>query len=177
MRKPRKLKPNAKYHVTARANRGEMILHSSAVKELFLSVLHRARKKYRFVLFNFCIMSNHIHLMIQPLLQRTKTVSSCEQKMANHGSKESEEENLSRIMQWIFSVFAKQYNKLTGLTGHVWYDRFHSTILENYFDYLNTYIYIMWNPVRAKIVRKPTDYAYNGITFMLKGMVDLFMPS
>jgi len=37
---------------------------------------------------------------------------------------------LSKIMQWILSVFAINYNKKTGLKGKVWYDRFKSEIIE-----------------------------------------------
>jgi hypothetical protein len=35
----------------------------------------------------------------------------------------------------------------------------------------------MRNPVEAGLVKSPADYVYNGITFMLKGMMDLFSPS
>jgi hypothetical protein len=38
MRQPRKLEDGARYHVTARANRKEMISRYDAMKELFLSV-------------------------------------------------------------------------------------------------------------------------------------------
>ena len=155
MRKPRVLKPKAKYHVTARANRREMIFEAPIVKELFLGIMHTAKTKYRFQLFNFCIMGNHIHFLIQP----------------------GEKTSLSHLMQWLLSVFAVKYNKLHGYSGHVWYDRFKSSILEDIFHYLNAYIYIMWNPVRAGLAQKPTDYPYNGITFMLKGQSELFMPS
>ena len=55
VRKPRELKPGVKYHIIARANRGEMILESKKLKEMFLKVLRRSRKKYKFMIYNFCI--------------------------------------------------------------------------------------------------------------------------
>jgi REP element-mobilizing transposase RayT len=155
MRKPRYLKQGAKYHVIARANRQEMILESPAIKELLICIMQLAKVKYNFIFYNFCIMDNHIHFIIEPL-----------------GST-----NLSKIMQWILGVFAKRYNKIRGVKGHVWYDRFKSNILADIFQYINTYIYIMRNPVEAGIVKTLTDYHYNGISFMLKGMMDLFQPS
>ena len=97
MRKPRELEENARYHVTARANRKEMILETSEMKEMFLSVLRRAKRKYDFRLENFCIMGNHFHFVIQP----------------------GRGESLSAIMRWIMSVFAMAYNKIRGFTGHV----------------------------------------------------------
>ncbi|MBN2049607.1 MAG: transposase [Spirochaetales bacterium] len=146
--------PGAEYHVTARANRQEFILESDHVKELFLHVLQRAKKKYDFKIRNFCIMSNHVHLMIRP------------------GKKES----LSKIMQWILSVFAIQFNKIYEIHGHVWYDRFRSTITEGYYQLLNTFLYIALNPVRAGLVQYCFEYTYNGIRFIQENVYELLEP-
>ncbi len=54
-------------------------------------------------------MGNHFHLIIRP----------------------QKNENLSRIMQWILSVFALKFNRLFTYSGHVWYDRFTSKIIND----------------------------------------------
>ncbi len=154
MRKKRKLIEGAKYHVTARINRSEFILNAPKIKELFLDILKRAKKKYKFIVTNFCIMGNHIHLMIQPL---------------KHMS-------LSHIMQWILSTFAINYNKLFRLIGHVWYDRFHSTIMYNFMHYVRTFLYIGENPVKAKIVNSAMQYKYGGIYNLHKGIYEILEP-
>ena len=59
MRKARIIQEGATYHVTGKTNRGEFILYSDEVKDLFLSVLREAKNKYDFKLINFCIMSNY----------------------------------------------------------------------------------------------------------------------
>jgi putative transposase len=107
MRHARELKEGARYHVTARANRKGMILDTSAMKELFLSVVKRAKMKYDFRLENFCIMGNHFHFVIQP----------------------GRGESLSAIMRWIMSVFAMAYNKIRGLHRTRWGCRFFSRII------------------------------------------------
>ena len=66
MRKSREIYINAEYHVTARINRGEFILESAEIKELFLFIVCRAKKKYSFRLRNFVVMSNHIHFLLKP---------------------------------------------------------------------------------------------------------------
>ena len=66
MRKNRQLLEGAEYHVTARINRGENIFLAREDRELFMSILKRAKKKFNFSLKNFCIMGNHIHLLIKP---------------------------------------------------------------------------------------------------------------
>ena len=160
MRKRRKIRYGAKYHVIARANRREMILQlllkrvSKALKAMFYDVVKRARKKYKFVIQNFCIMGNHFHFILEPL----------------------KDESLSRIMQWILSVFAMKYNKTFNYIGHVFYDRFKSKIIEDFRQYVATFIYIMENPVRAGIVTKPAEFEYNGVSYMQKGLNDVINP-
>lgn len=112
-----------------------------AIKELFMQVLKDAGNKYKFSLKNFCIMGNHVHLLIKPL----------------------ENESLSSIMQWILSVFALRYNRLFKLKGHVWYDRFKSRIIQSFQQLINTFVYISNNPIRAGLVNSPLAYQYNGM--------------
>jgi len=154
MRKNRILRNNASYHVIARANRKEFIMESKENKDLFLAVLKEAKKRYKFIVKNFCIMGNHVHLIIKPL----------------------KKENLSKIMQWILSVFAIRYNKFYNITGHVWYDRFCSKIIEDIRQLITTFRYIAENPVRAGIVNKPDEYKYNGITFIKNKLFDILEP-
>jgi len=154
MRKPRQLRSDAEYHVVARANRKEFIFESKEMKDLFLSVLKEAKKKYKFLIKNFCIMGNHIHMIIKPF----------------------NKDSLSKIMQWILSVFAIKYNKLLGITGHVWYDRFRSKIIDDIRQLIATYRYIAENPVRAGIVDNPIHYEYNGITYAKKGKTGIMEP-
>lgn len=96
-------------------------------------------------------MGNHYHLIIKP----------------------HESESLSRIMQWILSVFALKFNRRFGITGHVWNDRFMSKIIHSFKQYLKTFLYISLNPVRAQVTEKAVDYEYNGITFLYKGNLDI----
>lgn len=107
MRRPRVLQNGSKYHVSAKINRGEHVFETDEIKALFLDVVKRSKKKYKFSLKNFVIMDNHIHFIIEPL----------------------KDECLSKIMQWILSVFAMYYNKIHKLTGHVWQGRIRNAII------------------------------------------------
>lgn len=127
--------------MTARANRQEMIFDASEMKELFLSVVKRAKAKYAFRLENFCIMGNHFHFIIQP----------------------SKDESLSAIMRWILSVFAMAYNRRHGLTGHVWGQRFFSKIIANLRELLRAFEYIDDNPVRAGQVDDRRQWRWGGL--------------
>ncbi len=154
MRKPRQLQEGAKYHISARANRQEMILRKDAIKELFLDVVKRAKKKYSFRIENFCVMENHFHFIIQP----EPGVS------------------LSAIMQWIMSVFAMAWNRKHGLRGHVWGERFFSRIIQSLKDFLQVFDYIDKNPVGSGLVRDPPEWKYGGSWHRLRQIWDVLDP-
>ena len=138
----------------ARSNRQEFIFEQNSIKELFIYVLKKAKKKYRFKIIDFCIMSNHIHLVIQP-----------------HPS-----EDISKIMQWILSMFAVIFNKLHGYKGHVWYDRFKSLIVESLKQLEALLEYIKNNPVKAGLVKKAENYKYCGTTFIKNKVFEIVEP-
>lgn len=99
-------------------------------------------------------MDNHIHLLIKP----------------------GKGENLSKIMQWILSVFAKRYNKHFNLKGHVWYDRFKSKIIESFQQLISTFEYICNNPVKAEMVESAEEYLYGALWFIRHRLFDLVEP-
>jgi putative transposase len=154
MRKPRDLREHAEYHVVARANRREFIFETKEIKDLLISVLRRAKLKYSFTVRNFCIMSNHFHILIRP----------------------TDGENLSRIMQWILSVFAATYNRAFGYAGHVWYDRFKSVVVDSLRQFIAVFNYITMNPVKAAIVGDSTDYSHLGLRHVRDGDYSVVVP-
>lgn len=140
MRKRRILKENAMYHVGARINNKEMLLKSNELKALFLAVVKRAKKKYIFQLTNFVVMENHIHMIIKP----------------------GKNQNLSRIMQWVLSVFAVICNKKLGRSGHLWGERFFSKIISSLQEYIKISDYIDNNPVKAGLASGEKVWKFSG---------------
>ena len=154
MRKRREIQCGATYHVTAKTNRGEFLLNPDEVKDLLYSVILGSRKKYDYKLVNFCIMSNHIHLMIEP----------------------APGTSLSNLMRWILSTFAIRFNKFYGLTGHVWQNRFKSVIVRSFIQFINTFKYISENPVKAGICLNAGNYFYCGLYELKKKCLRLLDP-
>ena len=124
------------------------------IKELFITVLSSAKKKYSFKILHYSVMSNHIHLLIEP---GTGT-------------------SLSKLMQWILSVFAIRFNKINGFKGHVWYDRFKSVIVRNFIQFINTFNYITNNPVKAGICMDARKYIYCGLYELVRGRYKIMDP-
>jgi putative transposase len=131
-----------------------MELSDEKVKKMFLQVLKRAKNKFSFKIFNFSIMNNHYHLIILP----------------------GENQNLSLIMQWINSVFARKYNKLMGYSGHLWGERFFSRIIKTFQDFENTSHYIANNPVSAGLVQNPEHWVFSGLYHIVKKIYFILDP-
>lgn len=147
MRKPRLLLTGATYHVFSRINRREMALEAPAIKQLFIETLSRAKSRYRFNLESFCVMGNHVHLVITP------GQGVC----------------LSEIMRWVLSVFAMRWNRLHGVTGHLWESRFGSKILDSMRHARQIVRYVEENPVRAGLVSRAELWPFSALWHRLRG--------
>jgi putative transposase len=154
MRKPRRIKEGATYHVIARTNRGETTLGSHAVKMMFLQVVASAKKRYAFEIVTLCLLDTHVHLMVRP----------------------QQEESLSRIMQWMLSVFAIRFNRKFDCFGHFWYDRFKSKVIESFRQFVATFNYVVHNPVKHGLVDRIEDYPYSTPRLARDGPPGLLAP-
>jgi len=97
----------------------------------------KACKSYQVILHDYCLMSNHFHLLIETKI-----------------------DNLSLFMKHINSNYAIYANKKQNRSGHFWQGRFYSRYITND-DYYYTLIrYIEQNPIGAKIVKKVGEYPY-----------------
>jgi putative transposase len=144
----RELEPDATYHVTSEVNRSAFDLAEDEFKTMLLTVLTEAKAKYKFTLFNFCILSNHFHLLIKP----------------ENGI------SLSKIMQWIKTMSAKRWNKAHGATGHLWGRRFWSRIVRGDDDVVAVCKYIDDNPVKAGLVKKAENWIFGGLYHHRQGI-------
>jgi len=152
MRHPRQLREGARYHVTGRINRQKPELEAKAIKEEFLEVVRRAKQRYSFQIENFCIMGNHFHFIILP----------------------AKGECLSDIMRWIMSVFAMRYNRINGIHGHVWGERFFSRIIDGFVEYLRIFAYICNNPIKAGCVPgSAKNWEYGGAGHFFAARADI----
>jgi len=146
MARPRRLTyRNALHHVTMRCNNKEFLFDKQSL-QLFLDVLWESCKKFRLRFFNYCLMTNHVHLLF-----RVKA-----------------DDVLSPFMHRLANVFAKRFNVIRGRKGHLWEARFRSTIVEAESYFLRCMAYIDLNPVRAGMVEKPGDYPWSGYRCLAK---------
>jgi putative transposase len=143
-RKPRTRRPEITYHIVSRCIEKKPLMKPGYIKDLMLTVLNQALEKYTFELSGYTIMDNHFHLFIRTVVGG---------------------EDISRIMQFIKSQFARKYNRIMNRTGPFWNERFSDKIIEESDNpreaYKNVHLYMGYNPVRSGYVRDPRDYKYS----------------
>jgi putative transposase len=96
---------------------------------LLLAAIKRCQDKFGFKLYALCIMSNHVHYLLQPQAPA----------------------DLPKIMHWLNWYTAMCFNRLLNRMGHFWEKRYHSTGFPNTDKRraLNTLRYIHANPKAA----------------------------
>jgi len=157
MRKKRELIEGAFYHVTSRTNDKIRVFESNVGRRIMILTLEEAKENHHFRLANFCIMPNHIHLLIQP------RENSC----------------LSTIMHSIKLRSAKRWNNIHGSTDHMWGQPYFSRIIKDPADYYTVMDYIDNNPVAAGLVENPADWKASGAYYIMHDIPNLvdFIPT
>jgi len=123
--------PHACYHVMLRGNYRQAIFNRDEDYLLFYSLLEEATKKYNLNVHLFCLMTNHIHLLL-----------------------EVDYIPLAKVMQYISSKFTAYSNKVNNRTGHLFQGRYNAIIVQSAPYFLELCQYIHNNPLKAKMVKK-----------------------
>ena len=138
-RPPRHLLDGGCYHLIARGNNRQFLLTEAAAFRYFLDLLARAKARYPAKLYHYCLMSNHIHLLLEI----------------------EEGLQLPKFMQFVLQGYARWYGKQQRYSGHVWQGRYKSPRIERESYYLEAGRYIERNPLRAKLVTDLRDYPWS----------------
>ncbi len=120
------------YHVITRGNDRQDIFHDNEDYLKFLSLLTIQKQKAGFFIYAYCLMTNHVHLLI-----------------------ERGQETVGRIMQRVLTGYSQWYNRRYRHIGHVFQGR-HKAILCDSDTYLAELVrYIHLNPVRERWLCSP----------------------
>lgn len=129
---------NRLYHVMLRGiNRQQMFLGPEDCA-MFLEVLQECKALSGFSLYAYCLMGNHVHLLIR-----------------------AEDEDISKAMKRIGIRFVQRFNRKYGRTGHLFQDRYKSQTVNDDGYFLNLIRYIHQNPVKAGLTALAADYPYS----------------
>jgi len=116
----------------------QRLFEYDADNEKFLSILEDYKEICKFELYGYCLMNNHVHLLI-------KVVA----------------EDLAQIFKRIGVKYAAWYNWKYDRTGHLFQDRYRSEPVEDEKYFLTVLRYIHLNPVMAGICGKVDEYRWS----------------
>jgi putative transposase len=117
------------YHVTVRANGKGDLFADDRDRRYLLERMAAAVETYRVRLYQFCLMSNHFHLVV-----------------------ETPGGNLGQFMQGVLTGYGVYYNRRHGSHGHVTQGRYGARVVEGNEYLLKLSRYVHLNPV--KLVRE-----------------------
>ena len=137
-RTARLLSESGIYHVMLRGINREKVFRDEEDFRAFLGVLDKYKSISHYELFSYCLMGNHVHLLIRP-----------------------NEEQLDRVFRRIGASFVYWYNLKYDRIGHLFQDRFRSEPVETDAYFLGALRYILQNPVKAGLCASPEEYPYS----------------
>jgi putative transposase len=127
------------HHIVQRGNNREKVFLEWRNYEKYLSFLARYSKGKKAAILAYCLMPNHVHLLVIP----------------------SDEKTLAKMMQGVALCYTQHFNREKGRTGRLWECRYHSNVIDGDSYLWTVSKYIENNPVRAGIVKRPEDYPYS----------------
>jgi len=137
-----KYKSSAKgviYHIYNRGNQKKEIFLDSHDFSFYIHKLQKAVKDYNFSLIAYCLMPNHVHLVV----------------------KQNTEQTPQLLIASLHTSYSKFFNKKYKLIGHLFQGRYKQKIVtsDEYARYLVAYIHL--NPVQAGLCNVPQEYPWS----------------
>lgn len=124
------------YHVTTRAI---ATMFTDAVdREYFLHLLAKVIDEHGWICHAYCLMGNHYHLLI-----------------------ETRKPNLALGMRQLNSAYARWFNLRHGRRGPLCEKRYSAVLIERESQLLEVARYIVLNPVRAGLCKRPEDWPWS----------------
>lgn len=145
-RRRRVFAPGLLYHVMVRGNQRQKTFRTERDYRAYLERVARYGKSYGVKLYAYCLMPNHVHLLL-----------------------ETSHVPLSRFMQGVQQSYTQYFNRVHHKVGHLFQGRYKAIICEKEEYLLELVRYIHLNPVRSKLVWRPEEYPYSGHGIYLAG--------
>ena len=124
----------------------QVIFEDDEDRLCFMNLLKYCKKASGFKLYAFCLMSNHVHLLMEP-----------------------GEEPLEIIFKRVASPYVNWYNQKYDRVGHLFQDRFRNECVENDLYFTTVLRYILQNPIKAGLESSMGSYRWSSYLAYAKG--------
>ena len=138
-RQPRLIVPDIALHIVQRGVDRQDCFREETDRLVYLSLLGELSAENRCAVHAYCLMTNHVHLLLTP----------------------STEDGPSVLMRKIGQRYVPYFNRRYERTGTLWEGRFKSCLVDSGRYVIGCHRYIECNPVRAGIVGHPGAYRWS----------------
>ena len=141
--------PGIPHHVTQRGNRRQRVFFRETDYRAYKTILARYCKRERVDVWAYCLMPNHVHLILVP-----QTVYA-----------------LRRALSETHRRYSHVINTREGWTGYLWQGRFESYPMDEV--HLHRAVrYVELNPVASGICQRPGDWEWSSTRAHLNNRTD-----
>lgn len=130
--------PGYPHHVTQRGNRRQKTFFCDDDYRHYIDLLSTYSKEYGTEVLAYCLMPNHVHLVMVP----------------------KEEDCLRATLGEAHRRYTRHINFRKGWRGHLWQERFHSFVMDERY-LMATVRYVERNPVVAKLCHQPQEWPWS----------------
>ncbi|MBC7194547.1 MAG: transposase [Caldisericia bacterium] len=130
------------FHIISKAVEETNLFEEEEDYENFLKILKEEKENHKILLYSYCLMPNHYHLLLETF-----------------------DSNLSDFMKILNFRYSLYYNFKYFRKGHLFSDRFKSYYINNEGYLLNVSRYIHLNPVEANIISNPEGYRWSSYIY------------
>jgi REP-associated tyrosine transposase len=137
-RKPRTEVPGGIYHVIARRVDRWPLFVDDEDYERYVALLAKSVDLFNWLCLSFCLMPNHVHLLI-----------------------EIREPNLAKGMHRLQGMYVRWFNDRHGREGRLFEHRYRAELVDDDLYFTNVAGYIALNPVKAMLCRRPEEWRWS----------------
>jgi putative transposase len=134
------------FHVYARGNDKRVIYGDDEDRRMYLRMLAGTVLERKWRLFAFCLMENHLHLLVQ-----------------------TPEPNLGAGMQRLHSAYAQRFNQRHQRSGHLFQGRYGAVRVVSDGQLWTVAAYLALNPVRAGLSELPEEWSWSSYGTVITG--------
>ncbi|MYN27151.1 transposase [Duganella levis] len=138
-RLPRLIVPNQPHHVIQTGLNNQDVFLDAEDYQTFLGWLRTAAKTYKVAIHAYCLMPNHLHLLLTP----------------------SDDNGLGQMMQWVGRYYVPYFNQKYVRSGTLWNGRYKTSLIDADAYFMLCSRYIEFNPVRNGLVARAEDYPWS----------------
>lgn len=142
--------PGYPHHITQRGNNRAQVFFDDEDRQTYLGLLASYANKYSLKIWAWCLMDNHVHLLVVP----------------------ENETAMARGIGLTNMVYTQYLNRKLKQSGRIWQNRFFSCVVDK-----NEYLwavarYIERNPLKVGLAGKVEDYRWSSAKAHLSGTTD-----